>query len=87
MSRDAAFTGASSIMSPPESIRVTVPMIVHINEVEEVTRGEVTQRWYDWRVTFQGTETARCNTINGPRPRTRKAAIGQAKAAIRRRFA
>lgn len=79
---EPGFTGSRAQWQPPEVVRVATPFRVAIKVVDNITAGKITRTYFDWHVELQGVEIAR-RSIHSTRPRTRNAAIGQAKKAIR----
>jgi ABC-type sulfate transport system substrate-binding protein len=79
---DADFTGSRMQYVTPEIVRVSMPVKISIQTVDNITKGRITQTYFDWVVTMEGREIAR-RDIHSTRPRTRNAAIGQAKRAVR----
>lgn len=82
MSEDPNFTGSRSQYVVPEVIQYRIPFRVSISMVDNFTAGKVKSTYFDWHVTLNGERVAYRDIYKNP-PKTRKAAITQARAAIR----
>lgn len=79
------FTGSSSTSEPPEDAFTSVPVRIWIDRVEDVTNGKVTRVYYKWGAQMLGHTVAHMD-VNDTHPRTRKAAVAQAKRVLRDTF-
>lgn len=76
------FTGSRSHWTDPETVRMAMPFQIRINQVDLVTAGKITKTYFDWKVELRGETIAQRDVFNNRYPRTRKAAITQARRAI-----
>jgi hypothetical protein len=81
-SSDPTFTGEESHWESPEIVRVITPALLRIKKVSRYIDGKMTRSFYEWEVVAFALVLARCDYAK--LPRTRKAAIAQAKSAMRR---
>jgi hypothetical protein len=82
LSDDPSFTGQSRHQDHVETVRVATPFTIVTFEVKDYQDGRVTRVSFDWRVNSDGREVAR-RDVYEKAPRTRKAAVAQAKRAAR----
>jgi hypothetical protein len=80
---DPEFTGSVSGYVSPELVQMRMPFRIAVSRVEDVTDGKVTCTYYDWRVSLTGKEIARRNVYDDSLPKTRGAAIRQARKVIK----
>lgn len=79
---EPGFTGSVSSHEAPEILRATLPFRVSVKVVENIHEGKVSNRYYDWTVDLLGNQVAYRDVYKNA-PRSRKAAISQARRAIR----
>jgi ketosteroid isomerase-like protein len=77
------FTGSRSQHEPTEHVKASVPFRIVIKIVDDITAGKVTRTYFEWVVELRGNRIASRNVYNDSQPKTRKAAIRQARRAIR----
>ena len=81
-SNDPDFTGTSSQLVEPAVLQARMPFRITVKMVDNYTNGKITDTYYDWDVTLLRVEVCRRDVWNNSLPRTRKAAITQARKAI-----
>lgn len=79
---DANFTGSGQHAVEPESFRLTLPALVRVQQVDNYDKGKIISAYYTWTVYLDGSVIARFDYYRDP-PKSRKAAIAQAKRAAR----
>lgn len=82
MADDPNFTGSCKSFTPKERIRVTLPAIVNIAQVDNYTDGKITSTYFDWTVVLSERVIAR-RDVYKPAPKTHKAALAAARRAAR----
>lgn len=82
ISDDPNFTGSSSQYVAPEVLQVRMPFRVAISMVDCYTNGKVTRTYFDWYVDLRGERVCYRDVYKDP-PKTRKAAVTQARKAVR----
>jgi hypothetical protein len=79
---DPNFTGSRSQHVPAEVLQARMPFRVIIQAVDNFTDGKLTKTYFDWDVELRGERVCYRNIYKTP-PRTRKAAVAQARKAVR----
>lgn len=76
------FTGSQSQSQPREIVKASLPFKIRINMVDGFAAGKRTSRYFIWHVELRDERILYHDPYKQPYPKTRKAAIVQARRAI-----